>query len=129
MTELLLAGDAVTELLLAGDAVTELLLAGALQRRAIGKLLLVGAQWRRAIGKTLLAGMPLGAASGRRCQPRQRAIVKQLRARALASGRWGVAGEQESTCCRGGIRQTGKYLLLRWNQGAVVAQAAGVAPV
>ena len=26
-------------------------------------------------------------------------------------------------------RRTGKYLLLRWNQGAVVAQAAGVAPV
>ena len=111
-----------------GSAVTELLLAGALQRRAIGKML-AGAPGRRAIGKTLLAGMPLGAASGRRCQPRQRAIMKQLRARALASGRWGVAGEQESTCCRGGIRRTGKYLLLRWNQGAVVAQAAGVAPV
>ena len=47
----------MTELLLAGDAVTELLLAGALQRRAIGKML-AGALQRRAIGKLLLVGAP-----------------------------------------------------------------------
>ena len=87
------------------------------------ELLLAGALQRRAIGKTLLAGMPLGAASGRSYQLRQRTIVKQLRARALASGSW--EGIRQMGC----RRRTGKYLLLRWNQGAVVAQAAGVAPV
>ena len=48
---------------------------------------------------------------------------------AAESHREATASKSASIRQMGCRRRTGKYLLLRWNQGAVVAQAAGVAPV
>ena len=55
-------------------------------------------------------------------------IEKTLPA-AAESHREATASKSASIRQMGCRRRTGKYLLLRWNQGAVVAQAAGVAPV
>ena len=54
-------------------------------------------------------------------------IGKKLPA-AAENHREATASKSASIRQMGCRRRTGKYLLLRWNQGAVVAQAAGVAP-